>query len=137
MYWSDGRAQIRHTNHSALQHDHVQPSNDDLILGVVRETMYGLDNVIDRNHDELGPPRDLLHDLKREAAKLGHNRAVDTIDFKERYLNHLQSERAQNTIQAITEEVQSGTTVWLVCYENVEDKFCHRLLLVREIQDRL
>jgi len=137
MHWADGRAQLRHTHKGALASGDVQPDEDDLIFGVVRETMYGIDRQIDRNEESLAPPSDLLQEFKQIADDVGHNAAVDAVDFRTRYLDHLSNEAPQEAMSDVIETVEDGTSVWLVCYEDTDKKFCHRLILYNQLTGEL
>jgi uncharacterized protein YeaO (DUF488 family) len=127
---------LRETYHAALQHGHVDPAEGDVVLGVVREQMYGFQNQVERNCATLAPPEELLTEFKRVAEEVGHNPAVDKVNFRDQYHAHLENDEQQEEIHEIVELVKEGKTVWLVCYEG-EDKFCHRRLLKSEIESQL
>jgi len=75
-------------------------------------------------------------EFKQEADEIGHNAAVAAVDFRPRYREHLQGENQQDAINSILDELDSGRDVWLVCYENTDEKFCHREILKAHIQDQ-
>mgnify|MGYP006299190413 CR=1 FL=1 len=126
------RGNLHDSYHAALQHSHDEPDEDDLVIGVVREPMYGIQKYIDENWPELAPSRQLLDEFKAKADEIGHNAAVDAVDFRERYRDSLDG-AAQERINKIVSELRSGRDVWVVCYENTDDKFCHRDILTDEI----
>lgn len=128
---------LHHTYHAALQYDHDEPDADDLVLGVVRKPMYGIQALVDENWDALAPPADLLAEFKERADEIGHNPAIAAVDYRARYRSHLTGDDQQAAIDAICSELRSGRDVWLVCFENTDETYCHRLLLADEIRDRL
>jgi uncharacterized protein YeaO (DUF488 family) len=127
---------LHDTYHAALQNDHVEPADDDLVLGVVREQMYGIQKYIDENWSALAPPTELLHEFKDTADEIGHNEAVEAVDFRSRYRGHLTGTAQVMKVNNIIRELEAGRDVWLVCYENTDDKFCHREVLAENIRDR-
>lgn len=128
---------LRDSYHAALQHGQDEPAGEDLVLGVVREQMYGIQNLIDDNWPALAPTRELLDEFKAKADEVGHNEAVEAVNFADRYRQRLSKAPQQELVAEIVDELQSGTTVWLICYENTEEKFCHRILLKDAILDEL
>lgn len=125
---------LHDTYHAALQHNHVEPDEDDLVLGVVREPMYGIHTFLDDNYPVLAPTLAALREFKERADEIGHNEAVEELDFDSRYRELIRSEEeAQEAMQWIVSELEDGRDVWLVCYENTDDKFCHRCVLKEEI----
>ncbi len=128
---------LRDTYHAALQHEHVEPADDDLVLAVVDEQMYGIQKHTDEWWPVLSPPTEALHEFKDRADEIGHNEAVDELDFDERYRNHVRRDKdVQKAIDSILSELDHGRDVWLVCYENTDDKFCHRTVLREEIESK-
>lgn len=127
---------LHDTYHVALQHDHVQPADDDLVLGVVRKPMYGIQTHLDRNCAALAPPADLLDEFKETADEMGHNAAVAAVDFRGRYRDYLDGADQVEAIRGVIADLESGRDVWLVCYENTDEKFCHREILVDVIRAR-
>ena len=110
-------------------------NQDGILVGVVRHPMYGLEEAVDLNIPELGPPESLLEDFKQVADQVGHNEAVDKVDFERRYEDHLLC--VQHKIASIVDLLEDDHDVWLVCYENTNEKFCHRTLLKEHISDSL
>lgn len=128
---------LRDTYHAALQHDLVAPADDDLVLGVVAKPMYGIETYVDRNVSALAPSEQLLTEFKRRADEIGHDEAVEAVDYVPRYRAHIEaSSEAQAWIDRIVDTLASGTDVWLVCYENTDEKYCHRTTLKRLIEAR-
>ena len=132
------RGTLRDTYHAALQHNHVEPGEDDLGLGVVREPMYGIQTHLDDNWTILAPPREALMEFKDRADEIGHNEAVDELDFDARYRELITTDdEVRQAIDMVVGELKQGRDVWLVCYENTDDKFCHRSVLREVIEERL
>lgn len=125
--------QLHDSYHAALQNDIDTPGDSDRVLGVVNEQMYGIQNHIDENWPALAPPDPLFNQFKQTADEMGHNAAVSEVDFRARYRDHLQGETPQARIAEIRTMLAEGTDVWIVCYENTDDKFCHRDILKRAI----
>ncbi|MFB6086852.1 MAG: DUF488 family protein [Halodesulfurarchaeum sp.] len=133
------RGRLRDTYAAALQHDLVDLDGDEVRIGVVRRPLPWLLGQVDENRSALGPPPALLDAVKQRHEELqeqgvpdaeAHNRALEAVDYRERYLEHLQnSPAAQEEIADIEEVLDSGTDVVLVCYENTEEKRCHRTIL--------
>ena len=125
---------IRDTYHAALQHGHVDPDEDDLVVGVVRRPSYGIGNYLDRNVPALAPPDDLLDEFKTlvdEREERTHDEAWDEVRFGERYREHLRTPEAAAAMDDLLDELDARD-VWLVCYENTDEKRCHRTIL-REV----
>ncbi|MCF2165394.1 DUF488 family protein [Halobacterium salinarum] len=126
---------LRDTYLAALQHDHVEPDSEALVLGVVRKPMHGFSSVVDENRPALAPPTDLLDEVKEVADDVGHNEACRELRFEDRYLDHLETPAAQNAMHDLLDVLQERD-VWLVCYENTEQKICHRTTLKDELQSQ-
>jgi len=132
-------ARIRDTYHAALQHDHVEPAEEDLVVGVVRHPVYGIETLLDRNVPELAPPEALLGDFEEaeERDGLTHDEAWDEVNFAERYREYLQHAAVQQVMDDLLGELDSGEgDLWLVCYENTDDKRCHRTILQEVLRER-
>lgn len=131
--------QLIDTYAAALQHDLVQLPSGTRRLGVVRQPMPWLHGVIDENIAPLGPPQPLLTDMKSRQERLmargldevvAHNRAMTDVDYDRRYRRHLdRSDAARAAIDRIRSTLSEGTDVALVCFENTEEKRCHRTYL--------
>ncbi|WP_435175479.1 DUF488 domain-containing protein [Halorussus sp. AFM4] len=139
MSSADGPAhEIRDTYHAALRHGHVDPGEEDLVVGVVRRPSYGIGNYIDRKVPALAPPDDLLDEFKGlldERPDLTHDGAWDEVEFGERYREHLRTPAARAAMDDLLAELETRD-VWLVCYEDTDDKRCHRTILRDVLRER-
>ncbi|WP_168215813.1 DUF488 family protein, N3 subclade [Halorussus ruber] len=132
-------SQIRDTYHAALRHDHVEPAEEDLVVGVVRHPVYGIETLLDRNVPALAPPEALLGDFEavEERDDRTHDEAWDEVNFAERYREYLQHAAVQQVMDDLLGELDSGKgDLWLVCYENTDDKRCHRTILQEVLRER-
>jgi uncharacterized protein YeaO (DUF488 family) len=130
---------------AALQHGTADVPSEAVRLGVVRRPTPWFYAQVDENVPALAPPADLLDDAKDRQAELeardvddaaAHNRAMDDVDFEARYLDYLrESCEARAAIDALRDRLEAGSDVALVCYENTEEKRCHRTTL-REYVER-
>lgn len=127
--------EIRDTYHAALRHGKVAPAEEDLVVGVVRKPMYGIRRHLDRNVPEVAPEADLLAAFKERADEVGHEAAWTEVDFAERYRESLERPAAQAAMDDLLAELERRD-VWLVCYENTDDKRCHRTLLKDVLRER-
>lgn len=133
------RGALRDTYAAALQHELVDLDGGERLIGIARRPLPWLLGQVDENLPALGPPPELLDAVKERHAELqdeglpdaeAHNRALEAVDYRERYLSHLEnSAAAQEAIERIQELREAGTDVVLVCYENTEEKRCHRTIL--------
>lgn len=124
---------------AALRHGTADVPPDAARVGVVRRPTPWFYAAVDENVPALAPPADLLESVtsRREAlAERGvddaeaHNRAMDDVDFDERYVAHLdRSAEAGRALQGIRDRLDAGEDVVLVCYEDTDRKHCHRTLL--------
>jgi uncharacterized protein YeaO (DUF488 family) len=132
--------ELRDTYHAALQHGHVSPADEDLVVGVVRRPSYGIGNYIDRNVPAVAPPDDLLSELKTltdERDDLTHDEAWAEVKFGERYRGHLRTADAQQAMDDLLVELESREgDLWLICYENTDEKRCHRTILREVLRER-
>ncbi len=127
---------------AALQHDLVELPPDTERIGVVRRPTPWLWGVIDENRPALGPPDPLLDEFRARVDHLmdrgvdevtAHNRAMVDVRYEQRYRRHLdRSDAAKAAIEEIQGELDSGQDLALVCFENTDEKGCHRTML-REI----
>ena len=135
--------QLSDTYVAALQHDAADVPAGATRGGVVRRPTPWFWGQVDENVPALAPPADLLDEAKARQEALeaegadgadAHNRAMDDVDFDARYLAYLEgSDEAWAAIADLRERLEGGADVALVCYENTEEKRCHRTLL----RDRL
>lgn len=124
---------------AALQHGTADVPEDAVRLGVVRRSTPWFYAQVDENVPALAPPADLLDETKTRQAELedrglddatAHNRAMDDVDFDDRYRDYLRSSgEAGEALAALRDRLDRGEDVALVCYENTEEKRCHRTLL--------
>ena len=143
---TDERGRVRETYHAAIQHDLVDLGGDERLVGVVRRPTPWFSGAIDENRPALGPPADLLDEVKARTDDLklqglceegAHNAAFEEVDFDERYREHLEtSEEAQEAIEDLLAAVEDGEDVVLVCFE-AENKQCHRHALKDVLEERL
>jgi uncharacterized protein YeaO (DUF488 family) len=126
---------LRDTYHAALQHGHVEPAESDLVVGVVRHPVYGIEASLDRNVPALAPPEELLDDFESAAEGTTHDEAWVAENFADRYRDHLENPEAREAMDDLLAELESRD-VWLVCYENTEDKRCHRTILRDVLRER-
>lgn len=132
---------------AALQHDTAGVPGDATRVGVVRRPTPWFYGVVDENVPALGPPSDLLDETKATQAALAdegiddadaHNRAMAAVDFAAAYETHLATDsEAQAAVDDLLDRLRDGEDVVLVCYENVEEKRCHRIPLRAHLRDRL
>lgn len=130
--------ELRDTYHAALRHGHVDPDDADLVVGVVRRPSYGIGTYLDRNVPALAPPDDLLDEFKARADEredLTHDEVWDAVNFGERYRDHLRDPEPRQAMDDLLAELESRD-VWLVCYENTDDKRCHRTILKEVLHER-
>ena len=128
---------------AAIQHDLADLPSGATRVGVVRKPAPWFHSAVDENVPELGPPADLLEEVRNAEEDLkiqglcdegAHNAAWDQVDFGERYRTHLEeSADAQAALDELSERLDGGESLALVCYENTEKKRCHRTIL----RDRL
>lgn len=138
--------QVTDTYVAALQHDLVDLPADTTRVGVVRRPTHWLNAQVDENIPALGPPDALLDDVKdrHEALKAAgradaaaHNRAMDTVDYDERYREHLSTPEAEAALDDLLARLESGENIALVCFENTAEKRCHRTILREVLESRL
>ena len=124
---------------AALRHGTADVPESAVRLGVVRRPTPWFYAAVDENVPALAPPADLLDDAKARQADLvadgfddaaAHNAAMDDVDFDERYRLYLaDAAEAAAAIDDLRERLDRGEDVALVCYENTENKRCHRTIL--------
>ncbi|MDZ7700792.1 MAG: DUF488 family protein [Halobacteriales archaeon] len=139
-------ATVHETYAAAIQHDRAGLPAGTRLVGVVRRPMGWFHGAVDENVPALGPPGELLDDIKERQATLeaegmadaeAVERAWADVDFGERYHEYLETDaEAGEAFEALVDEVVGGTDVAVVCYE-APDKPCHRHLLRERLLDRL
>lgn len=137
---------LSETHLAALREGLTDLPRGAVLVGVTRNPVGGLRNVVDENRDALGPPSDVLEEFRgvREDYKMrglceeeAHNSAWLEVDFERRYLDHLEkSKRARDDWGELVEWLRGGKDVVLVCYEG-ENRRCHRHLLREYLLRRL
>jgi hypothetical protein len=128
---------------AALRHGTADVPEDATRLGVVRKPTPWFYSAVDENVRVLAPPADLIEEAKDRQAELeaeglddaaAHNRAMDDVDFDARYLDYLdESDEAAAAMADLRARLDAGEDVALVCYENTEQKRCHRVLLRKAV----
>lgn len=139
--------ELHDTYVAALQHELVDLPSEIVLLGVVRKPTPWLYGVVDENEAALGPPTSLLEGVKDRQSELeeaghsdveAHNLAMEELSYDNRYLEYIDSSPdAKVAIEAIINRLKSGEEVALVCFENSEEKRCHRTLLREYIESRM
>lgn len=132
---------------AALQHDLADLPPDTKKVGVVRKPTRWFHSVVDENRPVLGPPKSLLEDVDEREEEFAidglcdeeaHNAAWDAVDFGGRYREHLDADAAaRSAMDEVRTSVEEGANVALVCYENTDQKRCHRTILRDVIDERL
>lgn len=135
---------LEETYHAALQHDLVSLSGDEQLVGVVRRPTGWFLDTVDENHEELGPPPELLdafaerhEDLKSRGMcdEGAHNAAWEELGFEDRYRTYLAAD-ANAAVDDLVSRIRSGENIVLVCFEG-ENKRCHRHELESIIEERV
>ena len=129
---------------AAIQHDLAELPDGTTRVGVVRKPAPWFHAAVDENVPELGPPADLLEEVRTAEDDLkmqglcgegAHNAAWDRADFGERYRTYLEeSPEAQAALEALADRLVGGESLALVCYENTEKKRCHRTILRERLE---
>lgn len=138
---------LRDTYVAALQHDLVDLPEGAALVGVVRRPTGWFRSAVDENHPALGPPPDLLDEFKQrhEDFKMqgmcdegAHNAAWEELEFEDRYRSHLSdTPDAQDAVAELTDRLRTDEQLVLVCYENTDQKRCHRTVLRDHLTARL
>jgi len=141
------QGRLRDTYVAAIQHDLAELPEGTTLVGVVREPTSWFHAAVDENRPALAPPTELLEDVRAERETLeadgvddaaAHNRAMAAAEFDRRYREHLDgSDAASSAIEELTERLRAEEDVALVCYENTDEKRCHRTLLRERIEGEL
>lgn len=138
---------VRDTYVAAIQHDLVALGESDTLVGVVRRPTGWFNATVEENHPELGPPDVLLDEFQRTHEDLkapgmcdsgAHNAVWEEIDFESRYREYLRDDPdAGEAFGELAGRLRGGEDLVLVCYENTDEKRCHRTVLRDELRDRL
>ncbi|OIB59355.1 DUF488 domain-containing protein [Natrialba sp. SSL1] len=131
---------------AALQHDLADIPPETTLVGVVRSPTSWFHAAVDENVPELGPPAELLDDVRTSEEDLkmrgicdeeAHNAAWDQVGFADAYREHLQTaDDAERAIESLADRLAAGESLALVCYENTEKKRCHRTILREVLESR-
>jgi uncharacterized protein YeaO (DUF488 family) len=140
------RGTLDHSYVAALQHDLADLPPGARKVGVVRRPTPWFHAAVDENVDALAPPEALLEAFQERREDLemqglctegAHNAAWDELDFAARYRDHLNdAPAAREALDALEQRLAAGEDLVLVCYENTEQKRCHRTLLMDELRDK-
>lgn len=132
---------------AALQHDLVDVPPDSTLVGVVRRPTGWFRTTIDENYPALGPPPDLLDEFKQRHEEFtmrgmcdegAHNAAWEEVGFEDRYRTHLaETAAARDAAAELADRLRAGEQLVLVCFENTDQKRCHRTLLGDHLTARL
>lgn len=124
---------------AALQHGLAEIPAEAVRVGVVRRPTPWFYGEVDENMPALGPPEALLDEFKSRYEELqargmddatAHNAALDEIGYDDRYRDYLaRSDEAQSAMETLRDRLDRGEDIALVCYENTDEKHCHRTLL--------
>jgi len=134
---------VDHTYVAALQHDRYDPGAATLV-GVVRRPTSWFYGAVHENAPSLGLPDALLDEVsdREERLKLdglceaeAHNAAFEEADVATRYREHLRSGAAADALADLRERRADGEDLVLVCYENADEKRCHRTVLADVLAD--
>lgn len=132
---------------AALQHDLVDLSPEATLVGVVRRPTGWFQATVDENHPALGPPEELLEAFKQRHEELreqglvdkdAHDAAWEEVGFADRYRAHLSEDsEAQRAVAELANRLRDGQQLVLVCFENTDQKRCHRTLLEAHLAEQL
>ncbi|UPM44574.1 DUF488 domain-containing protein [Halocatena salina] len=138
---------LQDTYVAALQHDLVDVPTETTLVGVVRRPTHSFRTTIDENYPALGPPPELLTEFKQrqEDFKIqglcdegAHNAAWDEVGFEDRYRSHLtEATDAKDAVAELVDRLRADEQLTVVCFENTDQKRCHRTLLKKHLTARL
>jgi len=123
-------------------------SNEDelgTLIAVVQDPTGGIVDVCDEFYRELGMPQNYLNQLREKRNKLPdsltdtetHNTAVKQVQLEAKYREYVQnSDAAKKRITQISNRIQNGETITLVCFEK-PPKWCHRYVLQDVIKTKI
>jgi len=128
--------------------EYATPNQDDTLLCVARIPAPWFASV-DGHIKALAPPDnpsnplfDAFYTAKVQNIETGmdhdkaHNEAAKKVNFRKRYRQYLQGDEQQTAINKIIKTLSTGTDVWLVCYANTDNVFCHREVLQEVIIEK-
>lgn len=128
---------------AALQHGTADVPDAAVKVGVVRKPTRWFYPQVDENFPALGPPEALLEEFQAHRDVLAedlsdaaaHNQAWDELEFDRRYLEYLDtSPEARDAFEDVVRLLAAEGAVVLVCFENTDEKRCHRTLLVDRLR---
>lgn len=132
---------------AALQHDTADVPADATLVGVVRRPTGWFSAAVDENVPALGPPPALLDDAKARESELeadgvadaaANRRAWEDVDFAARYRDHLDADDdARTALADLAARLADGESLALVCFENTDEKRCHRTILRERLASRV
>lgn len=138
------RGELFDTYVAALQHELVDLPRGTTTVGVVRRPTRWLHPYVDKNISALRPPEELLTAFQAQHEELtedgmadakAHTRAWEIVDYDQRYQAYLDSDiDAQAALDRLDSWLNDGRDVALVCYENTDEKRCHRTLLRERLE---
>lgn len=130
--------QVYDTYVAALQHDLASVPADAPRIGVVRRPTPWFSAEVDENRPALAPPATLLDEVQDRRDSLAadgvpdaeaHNRAMAEAEFETRFESYLADAPATDALGELRARLEAGDDLVLVCYENTDEKRCHRTLV--------
>lgn len=138
---------LRDTYVMALQHGLVDLPEEATLVGVVRRPTGWFVSAVDENYPTLGPPPNLLDEFKQrhEDFKMqgmcdegAHNAAWEELGFEERYHTYLdETPDARDALSELVDRLRAHEELVFVCYENTNQKRCHRTVLRERVTTEL
>ena len=145
---SSSTGTLHETYSQALKLGYADPNQDDTLLCVARIPAPWFANV-DGHMRALAPPDNPTNSLFNDfyTAKVrnietgmdhdeAHNKAAKDVNFRKRYRQYLKQKEQRAAISKIVKTLATGTDVWLVCYANTDNVFCHRDILQEVIIEK-
>lgn len=113
-------------------------------IAVISDPTGGIVEVSDEYMPSLGMPEEILNEFRKTRAELDidddierHNTAASQVKLEERYKKHLkENEDATKKVTELSERVQNGEDITLVCFEK-QPKWCHRHILKEQVKQLL
>lgn len=138
---------LKDTHVAALQHDLVDVPPEATLVGVGRRPTGWFRTTVDENYPALRPPESLLDEFKQRHEDFktqgmcdegAHNAAWDEVGFEDRDRSHLiDAAEAQEAIAELMNRLRDGEQLVFVCFENTDQKRCHRTLLKEHLAAQL
>jgi len=124
-----------HTTYFGAIGSSVEPDEDADVFAVVRYPQDFIESVTDRNIPTFAPPEELLNAYKAVEAAADRDDiqnasavAWDSVDFEERYRDHLNSTGPKQVLNEIRAQLRDRVDIWIVCWEK-DVRYCHRRVL--------